>query len=143
MRLRNPWTWAFVVDERGASAVEFGLAAPILAFAVLIIGDGANLVLHYYDMRAAVSSAAQYAMVGGTDPNAISSVALSAWTTRAPSGLVTVSNACLCAAASNACNSLCPDQSVPLSFTTIQATSSFSGALISQTMSAQQVVRVR
>ena len=35
----------FGSDENGGTAVEFGLVAPVFALAVLIIGDGANLVL--------------------------------------------------------------------------------------------------
>ena len=133
----------FASDQRGGTAVEFALVAPIFALAVVIIGDGASLVLHYYDMRAAVSTAAQYVMVGGSDTSTVRSVAISAWTTKPDGGDVSVTSACLCGAATNACNTLCPDQSVPLSYTTISATSSFSGTLISQALSAQQVVRVR
>jgi Flp pilus assembly protein TadG len=143
MKLKLPWRKRFQSDERGAAVVEFALVAPIFALAVVIIGDGASLVLHYYDMRAAVSTAAQYVMVGGSDTSSIRSVAISSWTTRPDSGDVSVSSACLCGASTNACNTLCADQSVPRSYTTISATSSFSGTLISQALSAQQVVRVR
>jgi Flp pilus assembly protein TadG len=141
--MKLPWRKRLASDERGTAAVEFALVAPVFALALVIIGDGASLVLHYYDMRAAVSSAAQYVMVGGNDTSAIRAVAISAWTTKPDAGNVTVSSACLCGAATNACNTLCPDQSVPRSYTTVQATSSFTGTLISQSLSATQVVRVR
>ena len=133
----------FEADQRGAALVEFAFVAPVLAAAVVMIGDGANLILHYYDMRAAVTSAAQYVMVGGSSLSTAQSIGLSAWTTRDPSGAMTVTNACLCSATVSVCNQLCPDQSVPLSYTTVQANSTYSGALLSQALSVQQVVRVR
>jgi Flp pilus assembly protein TadG len=133
----------FASDQRGGTAVEFALVAPIFALALAIIGDGATLVLRYYDMRAAVSSAAQYVMLGGSSTSAISAVATSAWTIHPQGGSIIVSNACLCGATTSACNVLCADQSVPKSYTTIRASSQFTGSLISQSLSAQQVVRVR
>jgi Flp pilus assembly protein TadG len=134
----------FRADERGGAAVEFALVAPVFALAVVLIGDYANLVLRYYDMRAAVTSAAQYIMQAGTSGtlSTAQSVATSAWSTR-NGGSVTVTNACLCGSTATACNVLCADQSVPKSYTTISASSSYSGTIISQSLSASQVVRVR
>jgi Flp pilus assembly protein TadG len=141
--MANLFRRRFGADQRGAAVVEFAMIAPIFALGVVMIGDGATLIMRYFDMRAAVSSAGQYVMVGGSEVTVARQVALSAWTTQAPGSTVSVSNSCLCASAPNACNALCPDQSVPLSYTTVQATSSYQGALISMPLSAQQVIRVR
>jgi Flp pilus assembly protein TadG len=136
---------SFTSDQRGLAGVEFALIAPALAIVFLIIADGGLFMLRNHDMRAAVSSAAQYVMQNGTnaDLSAAQSIALSAWSSKANGSTVTVSNACLCGASSSACNVLCADQSVPLSYTTIQAASTFSGLILSQNLSASEVVRVR
>ena len=137
---------SFASDARGLAGVEFAMVAPVFAISILIISDGALYLLRNHDMRAAVSSAAQYVMQTGTNASVTTaqSIALSAWNTKNGGSAVTVSNACLCGTTASACNTLCSDQSVPESFTTISATSPYSGVLLGQkTLSASEVVRVR
>ena len=133
----------FSRDQRGAALVEFAMIAPILALGIVLTGDTATLVSRYFDMRAAVSSGSQYVMLGGTEVTVARQVATQSWTSQAQGSTVDASKACLCSGTTNACNALCPDQSVPQTYYTIQAASSFQGTLISMPLSAQQVVRVR
>ena len=133
----------FARDQRGAALVEFAMIAPIFALGVVLIGDTATLVSRYFDMRAAVSSGSQYVMLGGTEVGVARQVATQSWTSQAQGSTVTATKACICGTTANACNVLCPDQSVPQAYYTIQADSTFQGALISTPLTAQQVVRVR
>ncbi len=133
----------FARDQRGAALVEFAMIAPIFALGIVLIGDASSLIMRYFDMRAAVSSASQYVMLGGADTGVAQQVVQTAWTTRSQGSTMSATHSCLCGAQTNACNTLCPDQSVPQSYYTIQASSNFQGALLSFPMSAQQVVRVR
>jgi|WetSurMetagenome_2_1015567.scaffolds.fasta_scaffold81696_2 Flp pilus assembly protein TadG len=143
MRRATP---SFASDARGLAGVEFALIAPVLAVMILIISDGALYLLRNHDMRAAVSSAAQYVMQTGTnaDMSTAQSVALAAWTSKPVGATVAASNACLCGATASACSTLCSDNSVPQSFTTISASSTYTGAILkTQTLTASEVVRVR
>lgn len=133
----------FARDQKGAALVEFALIAPIFALGIVLIGDGASLVMRYFDMRAAVSSGAQYLMLGGSEVGVTRQVVLQSWTTAAQGSTASATKQCLCASVANACNTLCPDQTVPQTYYTIQADSSFQGALLSLPLSAQQVIRVR
>lgn len=130
-------------DSSGAAAVEFAFAATILGAALVGLGDIANLTYHYTDMRSAVGSGAQYVMAGGRNLSSVKAVVQAAWNTSNGSSNVTVTNACTCAGASSPCTSLCPDNSVPQSFTQIQATVTYQGLVLQQPISVQTVVRTR
>ncbi|HYG25350.1 MAG TPA: TadE/TadG family type IV pilus assembly protein [Caulobacteraceae bacterium] len=132
-------------NDSGAAAVEFGLVAPILAFALVTTGTMGGMVLAYNKMRQAVSSGAQYALVVGDDVAEIEDVVELAWDDMPASGAsVSVEQACFCAGVENACDTVCTDNSVPQRITTITARRQYDNlAGISTPIAASQEVRTR
>ena len=70
MRLRH-----FLKSCDGVSAVEFALAAPVLALILMGIASGWTSAVDVSDMKDSVRSAAAYVLKGGLDPDAAKSVA--------------------------------------------------------------------
>lgn len=130
-------------DKSGAAAVEMALVAPLLATIVAGIATYAPQLAVVHAMRDGVSTAAQYVMTGGTDPNAIQSVASSAWTGKQISDSVAVSQWCTCLGVTSSCNTLCSDSSVPLGWTQISASTIYASPLGNKTFTATQLIRTR
>ena len=141
-RLRNSGR-AFRRDRSGASLVEFGLIAPILATVVLGVAKGATLLLANNAMHTAVTSGAQYVMAGGQDLSTVQSITLSAWPNRSSAAAVTAAKSCLCGTASSDCSTLCSDQSVPLAYVTLTATDTYAGLAGTVPLTATQTIRIR
>jgi Flp pilus assembly protein TadG len=130
-------------DRRGAAAVELALVAPFLAIIAAGIANYAPQLDRVHKMRDAVSTAADYVMTGGTNPDAIQSVGYSAWTGHGQSDSMTVTQWCSCAGVTSACNALCTDGTVPQGYTRIAASTNYSGPGGSQVFNADQTVRTR
>jgi Flp pilus assembly protein TadG len=141
MTLRKLLTW--LRDDRGAAAVELALVAPFLAVILAGIATYAPELDKVHKMRDAVSTGSLYVMTGGTNPDSIQNVALTAWTGRTGGDSITVTQWCACGSVAGVCTSLCGDGTVPLSYTSIAAASSYVGPLGSQSLSAVQTVRTR
>ena len=136
-------------NHSGAAAIEFGLVAPILVFALVTTGTMGGMILAYNKMRQAVSSGAQYAMVVGDDTEEIEDVVELAWEGMPEGATITVTQACFCAGTESACNDDCnPDPAIdgeiPQRITTISAARSYENlAGITTPISASQEVRTR
>lgn len=134
---------AFLADRRGVAALEFALAAPILA-AVLVLGaDGWLRARQVLDMRTALQTAARYYQSGGGDDEVARTAALSAWPGRPADGVVTALRACRCPAAPSACDAACPDGAPPSAFVTLTAASRYRGFLGEAPIAEREVIRVR
>jgi Flp pilus assembly protein TadG len=127
----------------GAAAVEFALIVPALATLVLGVIQYGSMVVANQQMHDGVAAGAVYVMRGGTDLTATQSVAMQGWPNPPSNAAITVTQACTCAGASATCGGLCPDNSYPLSYTTIAATGTYVGLMGSQAMSTSQVIRTQ
>ena len=140
---------AFRTDDRGGSAVEFAMAAPILAVVLLGIASGWMSVNQVSAMRCAVKAGAGYVLKGGTDINAAKSAVLASWANAPKDATVNVTSQCTCGTAANACTSLCTkDSSVPQMSYAITATRYFEAPLLDLlqgkvSVTEKEVVRVR
>lgn len=133
----------FLCDRRGVAALEFALAAPVLA-AVLVLGaDGWLQARQVLDMRTALQTAARYYQSGGADDAVARATALAAWPGRPADGEVAALRACQCATAPSACDTNCPDGAPPSSFVTLSASSRYQGIVRSRLVTEREVVRVR
>lgn len=133
----------FLRDERGVSAVEFALTAPVLLISLLGVVDVGTAVYKRADMEAALRAGIQYFMNGGEDLDTAENVVLESWTTK-PNGVnVAADRLCLCGTTVASCNALCGDGTTPLTFNRIQATAVFPGILMNNSYATDQSVRVR
>src|SRR5437667_9138296 len=135
-------------DCRGTSAIEFALAAPMLALVLLGIANGWSAANNIVDMRSAVKNGANYVLKGGTDLAAAEQAVMSVWQHRTASSTVDASLQCTCASVANVCTSLCPDGvSVPKESIVITASTPISFPFPQSrdpwTVSQTEVIRVR
>jgi len=133
----------FLRDERGVSAVEFALIAPVLLFSLLGVVDLGHAVYQRADMESALRSGIQYFMNGGDDLARAETVVNASWTTKPDGVSVIAERFCMCGGVEHACNALCDDATYPLSFNRIRATATFPGILMEDSYSTAQAVRVR
>lgn len=133
----------FVRDRSGVSAVEFALVAPVLLISLLGVVDIGNVVYQRADMESALRAGIQYFMNGGDDLTKAEQVVTASWTTKPEGVSVIADRYCMCGTTVHACNTLCDDDTYPLSFNRIQATATFPGILMNDAHDAEQSVRVR
>jgi Flp pilus assembly protein TadG len=140
----------FFGDERGISAIEFAILAPILILVVFGMIVGAAYAAQLLDTRAAVQAGAKYVLQGGSDSTAIRKVALSAWGNKPTGGDVKVSQYCVCGSVVSACTALCGGTGkAPEAYVQIEASSTWSSPLQNSWLpsgsdvSQKQVIRVR
>ena len=145
--MRSP---ALHSDQSAVAATEFALLAPMLAIMVLAIVDSWSLASNALAMRAAISAAAHYVVLGGRDDTTARSLALSAWQNAPTDAAVTVSRVCSCAGATVGCSTLCTGTSKPASiFVHVQATGTWTGPYtndfmpVTLNLSREQVIRLR
>lgn len=134
----------FAADESGASAIEFGLLAPVLAvfiaLGVQLWAMGGTLM----NMRSAVDAGARYYLAGGSNDSAARTVALSAWRGAPADGAVTLTRSCSCAGGAADCSSLCAATSgPPQELVSIKATGTWSAWVTPMALHEERVVRVR
>jgi Flp pilus assembly protein TadG len=135
-------------DCRGTSAVEFALAAPLLAIVFLGIAGGFLAANQISGMRGAVKNGANYVLKGGTDLEAVEEAVKTSWVHLPSSAQVNTSYACTCGTVANMCTALCADgTTVPKKSMTIQASMNvivpFWVTIDPWVVSHSEVVRVR
>lgn len=140
----------FAADASGLSAIEFGIVTPIFAFVIIGILEGWSFATSVLGARTAVYAGENYVMQGGTEENAIRSVALSTWENRPEDGDVTVKRYCECSGAVVMCGGLCSvSQKPPEAFIEISAAGTWESTLqtrwfpVSRELGQRQVIRVR
>jgi Flp pilus assembly protein TadG len=140
----------FLGDERGISAIEFAILAPILILVVFGMIVGAAYAAQLLDTRAAVQAGAKYVIQGGSESTAIRKVALSAWDNKPTGGDVKVSRYCVCGSTVSECTALCSGtDKAPEAYVQIEASSTWSSPLQNSWLpsgadvSQKQVIRVR
>src|SRR6185295_5348778 len=135
-------------DRRGTSAVEFALAAPMLALVFLGVADGWIAANQISGMRGAVKNGANYVLKGGTDLDQVKQAVTTSWVHLPTSAQVNTSYACSCGAVANMCTALCADgTTMPKKSMTIQASMNvivpFGMTVNPWVVSHSEVVRVR
>ncbi len=135
-------------DCRGTSAVEFALAAPLLAVVFLGIAGGFIAANQISGMRGAVKNGANYVLKGGTDLETVKEAVRTSWVHLPSSAEVNTSYACTCGTVANMCTALCADgTTVPKKSMTIQASMNvvvpFWITIDPWVVSHSEVVRVR
>lgn len=133
----------FLGDKDGVAAVEFGLILPVLGAMFIGVADGSAVLTNYNQMRTAVSSGAQYIMSGGQDLTTAQNIVVSAWKSPPANAVVSATKVCKCGGVAAPCNSLCPDQTVPLAYISMVSSANVSGAVVNVPISTTETVRVR
>lgn len=133
----------FARDENGVSAVEFALIVPVLLFSLLGVADLGNVVYKRSDMETALRAGIQYFMNGGDDLSRAEDVVNASWTTKPDTVTIVAERFCLCGTVVHACNTLCSDDTYPLSYNRLRATATFPGILMDDDYGTEQSVRVR
>jgi Flp pilus assembly protein TadG len=90
--------WQFCRDQRGVSAIEFAIIAPIAATVMLAAFDLGNAAQQQIALREAVRTGGQYAIHFPTNPSdiqaAVTSALPSGWTLSNPGGVPVVTCQC-------------------------------------------------
>lgn len=97
----------FFLHNGGVSAVEFALAAPLLAMMLAGMVTGWAYVTQSTQMRSAVKTGANYVLQGGTDLAAAKSAILRSWVKKPADADVQVVRQCSCAGTVNICTAVC------------------------------------
>ncbi len=120
---------AFTKNESGNSALEFGLTAPFLIIALVMMLDVGIAVETRMELDRNVRAGAQAAMSQINDSNAIRDLILaSANGSRNVS--VTVDKTCSCGSTATPCTSWCSAQEPPSVFVNISAIQPYSGLML-------------
>jgi Flp pilus assembly pilin Flp len=134
---------AFARDRRGASAVEFGLIAPVLAITLLGIAEVGQIVYQRTDMHGALRSGGQYVLNGGRDLAVTREIVVRSWTAMPEDAVVEVTRTCLCATVEHACNSPCSGGSVPEAYINLTAHATLGGIVVDYGDTADDAIRIR
>lgn len=140
-------------DRRGASAVEFAVALPVL---VGILIPTTDLGMGFYtqmQVQDAAQAGAQYAVLHGWDSTAIQNAVTSATALSTITASPAPTQSCGCASGTSittvGCNASCPDGSTPGSYVTVNAQAPYTtlipypGIASSFTVTAQSAVRIQ
>lgn len=137
-------TWKRLIrDERGVSAVEFALVAPVLLMCLIGIYDIGTMVYKRTDMHSALRAGTQYFMNGGDDLAKAESIVEESWTTKPAEITIQAERFCQCGDEVHACNVLCGDDTYPASYKRLRAMATIDGVLGDTSYSATQSIRVR
>jgi Flp pilus assembly protein TadG len=118
-------------DQRGASALEFGLFAPLLVFGLLAMVDVGIGLGTRMELDRVVRSGAQAAISLNNDAAAIRTLVLASSATQTDLE-VDVAQVCTCAAVPAGCTALCPDGTAPSVYFEIQAQRQYAGMLFGE-----------
>jgi Flp pilus assembly protein TadG len=133
-----------LADRSGASAIEFGLLAPVIA---VFIALGVQLWAMngaVMNMRSAVDAGARYFLAGGSSDATAQTAALAAWRNMPTGGAMAVTRSCSCAGAAADCNSLCAATSGPAEeMVSLKATAKWSAWITRVDLHEERIVRVR
>jgi Flp pilus assembly protein TadG len=134
----------------GASAVEFAVLSPVLAFLVLGLMDLASMASSAISLRGGLQAAAGYVMQGGTDDAQITAIAESTWSSAPDDANISIARSCACGATAVSCTAVCTSGSkTPASLVHLTASWTWTGPFttdflpISAKLSQERVVRVR
>lgn len=136
---------ARLIRNRGAaSAVEFALIGPLLAFAVLALVDAVNFAVSITSMQRAERAGIQYFMNGGTSTTAASGIVTTTWKNKPANYTVNTTDVCMCGNASQTCGSnSCANGSAYSSTMVITATGTVTGILMPFRESKSEAIRVQ
>ena len=119
----------FARNESGNSALEFGLTAPLLIFALVMMLDIGIAVETRMEMDRNVRAGVQAAMSQINDPNAIRNLVLAS-TGGSENVSVNVNKTCSCGSTATSCTTWCSAQEPPSVFVNISAIQTYSGLLL-------------
>lgn len=133
----------FLRDQRGASAVEFGLIAPVLAMTLLSIAETGQIVYQRTDMHGALRSGGQYVLNGGRDLAVAREIVVRSWTAMPDDAVVEATRFCLCGDVPHACSTPCNGGSVPEAYINLSAHATLGGIVVDYGDSADDAIRIR
>lgn len=128
-------------DERGGSAVEFALVAPVLAGILAVLTVVWSDITAVARMRSAVHAGADYLRAGGADTALVRTVVERSWEAMPETYEITVAESCACGDAVSGCAVLCPSGEPPSVYVEIRAITGDPDQMIGRT--ATELVRVR
>lgn len=134
---------SFVEDDRGVSAVEFALIAPVLLFALLGLTEMGSQAYQRMDMHGALRTGGQYILNGGRDLDVAREVVERSWTSMPEDAVVETTRTCYCDTDEHACSTPCDDDSVPVAYINLRAHATLNGVLVSAGETADDSIRVR
>ena len=140
----------FLRDETGVGAIEFALIAPMLAVVLLGVISGWAYYTQNNYMRDSVEVAGKYFLQGGTSEEVAVDIAEAAWTDKPDEGSIALNKTCMCAGVAASCGGVCSDSSIPETYWTIEASSTYTEPFLGEAVFAnglplyeREVIRVR
>ena len=133
----------FTSDRSGTAAIEFAFVAPVMVAGLLVLTDLGKMVIDRTDMQSAARSGAQYLMNGGSNMEVARSIVLASWSSKPADAEVVAERYCLCGTAQHACNTLCPDETIPEGYGRIRLEGTLTGLWSDTEQNADEAVRVR
>jgi Flp pilus assembly protein TadG len=140
-------------DGRGVSAVEFALAAPLLATILTVLVDFGFGFYQKMKVEDAAQAGAQYALLNGWDQSAIQNAVTNATNLSGLTATPAPSQACGCPSGSSVsaatCGTLCSNGLTAGTYVTVNAQATYTPMISypvmgsSVTLSAQSVVRIQ
>lgn len=98
----------FSSDDRGASAVEFAMIAPVMVIMLTGLLDYALAALHRMELESAARSGAQYAMIDSSDTSVIETTVQNSTNLDVADMTVTITEFCECSDGSSVdCSGTC------------------------------------
>lgn len=140
----------FFRNDTGVGAIEFALIAPLLALVLLGVISGWAYYTQNNYMRDSVEVAGKYFLQGGTSEEVAVDIAEAAWTDKPDDGEIVLNKTCICAGAAASCSGVCSDSSIPETYWTIEASSTYSDPFLGEAVFTdglplyeREVIRVR
>lgn len=140
----------FLRDDTGVGAIEFALIAPMLALVLLGTISGWAYYQQNNYMRDSVEVAGKYFLQGGTSEEVALEIADAAWSYKPDDASIVVNKTCLCGGVAASCGGVCSDSSIPETYWTIEASSTYTDPFLGEAIIAdglplyeREVIRVR
>lgn len=133
----------FASHRGGASAVEFGLIAPVLALMLVGIAEVGQIAYQRTDMHAALRSGGQYVLNGGRDLAVAREIVVRSWTAMPEDAVVEATRFCVCGETPHACNSPCNGGDVPEAYISLRAHATLGGIVVDYGSEADDAIRIR
>lgn len=140
----------FLRDDTGVGAIEFALIAPMLAFVLLGTISGWAYYQQNNYMRDSVEVAGKYFLQGGTSEEVALEIANAAWSYKPDDAIIALNKSCLCGSVAASCGGVCSDSSIPETYWTIEASSTYTDPFLGEAIIAdglplyeREVIRVR
>jgi len=140
----------FFRDDTGVGAIEFALIAPMLALVLLGTISGWAYYQQNNYMRDSVEVAGKYFLQGGTSEEVALEIADAAWSYKPDDASIALNKSCLCGSVAASCGGVCSDSSIPETYWTIEASSTYTDPFLGAAIIAdglplyeREVIRVR